>query len=119
MNTSWEALAILIAVRGWLADRGALTATVVSDFLAALGVVGALSSTEYGLNRVARELALDLALSRYRLGVVEHLRGVANVVPDALSRLSAPDPKPFPLACLACPRMLPPPRTPSWWRASG
>ena len=118
-NTSWEALAILIAVRGWLADRGAITATVVSDSLAALGVVGALSSTEFGLNRVARELALDLALSRYALNVVEHLPGVANVVPDALSRLSAPEPKPFPSACLACPRMLPPPRTPSWWRASG
>ena len=49
-----------------------------------------LSSKAANINVVARELALDLAKGNYSLGELEHIPGVTNVMPDALSRLWAP-----------------------------
>ncbi len=44
----------------------------------------------YGLNIVAREVALELADAAYRPLVAEHIHGVANTLADALSRVGDP-----------------------------
>jgi len=94
-NTTWEALAILVAIRLWLPDTHVL-ARVRSDSLSALRSMVRLSSSSPALNLIARELALDAVLGLYRIGVAVHIPGVSNKLPDDLSRMWAPSPHPFP-----------------------
>ena len=63
---------------------------VKGDSRAALGAIGKMRSPSSALNAVVRELALDLAQSSFQLGVLEHVAGVDNKVPDFLSRRSEP-----------------------------
>ena len=91
-NTLWEALALLVACRIWLprCKVQRLGVRVKSDNVGALRMLLNLSSKAANINVVARELALDLAKGNYSLGELEHIPGVTNVMPDALSRLWAP-----------------------------
>ena len=64
---------------------------------------------------VARELAWRTArLSwKYQVG---HLASEHNDVPDALSRLEAPSPKPFPAQALAGAKRIPAPSVQTIWK---
>ena len=91
-NTLWEALAILAAILAWSLQGHAIV-EVRSGSLAALGSMAKLSSSSPALSRVAAEFALDRALLALRVDIAVHIPGVANNLADALSRLSAPEPK--------------------------
>ena len=63
---------------------------------------------------VARELAWRKARGGWRLAT-GHLPAEANVRADALSRLRAPEPKPFPVALKGVPRRELEPMCQFWW----
>lgn len=94
-NTTWEALAILVAIRLWLPGICVL-ARVWSDSLSALRSMVKLCSRSPALNLIAREVALDAVLTLYSVGLAVHIPGVSNKLPDDLSRMWAPDPHSFP-----------------------
>ena len=61
-NTTWEALALLVACRIWLGDdstQAIVEARVRSDSLSALRSMAKMSSSAPGLNLIARELAIS------------------------------------------------------------
>ena len=88
-----EALAVLVALRTWFSSWRLQRAVLVvrSDSQAALGALGKLASPAPGVNAIAREVAIDLATSRYGVSIWEHLPGVQNEWADALSRLHQPE----------------------------
>eukprot|EP00972_Heterocapsa_arctica_P040350 5944765-Heterocapsa_arctica.AAC.1 len=49
-----------------------------------------MSSPAGAINAIAREVAIDVAASRYGVDVWTHIAGVDNVLADALSRLNDP-----------------------------
>ena len=89
---TWECLAVLAALRMWLAPHREVRVClrVRSDSTTALRLLLTLKASGAGPNFIGRELALDLALGSYRPDVGTHVPGVANVGPDALSRMMAP-----------------------------
>ena len=70
-----EALCLAVAVREWAEDwqdeRTVLLAR--SDAVAALGAINKLTSPTPAMNTIVREIALDLAESRYDLELVGHV----------------------------------------------
>ena len=92
-----------------------------SDSTAALAVVDKLRSKSPAMNRVARELAIDLTFSA--TGLVfrsPHVRGVVNEWSDALSRLAQPGSGarvPGPLRAVPETRL--PERGAAWWLVEG
>ena len=88
--------------------------------MAALYLIKDLKSTAPGLNIIARELALELGDASYRPDVLSHTPGLANGVPDHLSRLSLPEyaARAWPPALQGARQVHPAPRTPSWYLAS-
>ena len=80
-NTTWEALARLVAVRLWFRGTRVLV-RVKADSLSALRSVVQLTSN---LNLIARELVLDAVLGLYTVGRATHIPGVSNRLPDKLS----------------------------------
>ena len=62
-----------------------------SDNVSALSIAFQLEASGQGPGIFARELALIIGNSESRPEFVTHAPGVANVWPDALSRLSQPD----------------------------
>ena len=118
-NTHWELLAILTALRLWFTSQAHVRCEVQSDSMAAISAAIKLSSSSPGLNVMAREIALDLAEGTLEFGLFVHTPGVANIIPDALSRLHAPEPKPHPPVCAPALRSAVPPRNAGFWRASG
>ena len=48
------------------------------------------------LNAIAREIAFDAHQGRYEIQLAVHIPGIANRLPDELSRTWAPQPKPIP-----------------------
>ena len=116
-NTTWEALALLVAVRLWLPGSTVL-ARVRSDSLSALRSMVRLASRSPALNLIARELALDAVLGLYRVGIATHIPGVANNLPDDLSRMWAPCPHPFPLVLASVPEIQAPSRGREFWRTT-
>ena len=120
-NTTWEALALLVACRIWLGTESnqiAVEARVRSDSLSALRSMAKMSSSAPGLNLIARELALDSVLGLYTVGVAVHIPGVANKLPDALSRMWAPEPHQFPPELAGVPETPVPPRGGRFWRTA-
>ena len=96
-NTTWEAFALLVAIRLWLPDLPRLVACrVKSDNVGALRLLLSLVSSNTALATIAREIAMDMAENNYQLNELVHIKGVTNVFADALSRLYAPNPEPFP-----------------------
>jgi hypothetical protein len=96
-NTAWEALALLVALRLWLARcPRQLTMRVKSDNVGALRMLLKLTSQSSALAIIAREVALDIAGGNYQIGELVHVPRITNVAADALSRLWAPQPLSFP-----------------------
>ena len=121
--TTWEALVLLVAVRTWLPRFPGLRAEVRSDSLGALRLVAKMTSPAAPLMMIARELALDLAAGVYDLQVVTHVPGIANVTPDALSRLKengvpSAEAKPFPASLAGVPRAPIVERNALFWRSA-
>jgi hypothetical protein len=83
----FEALTLLVAARLWMASTAAKGCRIKADNLAALRLAVNLSSKSSNLNRIGMEISLDLALGKYVADVLEHIPGITNVEPDALSRL--------------------------------
>jgi hypothetical protein len=83
-----EAITLLVVCRLWGHKCGSATVRVKGDNLSSLRLAIKLSSPKRGLNRVAMELAMDLAMQRYDLRLLEHIYGISNTLPDALSRHS-------------------------------
>ena len=87
-----EALAILVAMRLWLPScekRINLTPVVRGDNMTALTLVLKMRPSTPELAIVARELALCLSSYSF-LPAVYHTPGIANVIPDLLSRINDP-----------------------------
>ena len=116
-NTTWEALALLIAIRLWLPGTN-VKAHVRSDSLSALRSMVKLTSTSTALNAIARELALDAVVGLYSIGLAVHIPGVSNSLPDDLSRMWAPEPHAFPPALAGVPESSPPARDRGFWRTA-
>ena len=116
-NTTWEALALLIAIRLRLPGTS-VRAHVRSDSLSALRSMVKLTSTSQALNVIARELALDAVLGLYSIGLAVHIPGVSNTLPDDLSRMWAPEPHPFPASLAGVPESAPPLRNRMFWRTA-
>eukprot|EP00971_Amphidinium_carterae_P319005 6341080-Amphidinium_carterae.1 len=88
----WEGLALLVAVRLW-SDRllhPDAQWLVKSDSISTLVLAAKLTSRGIGLRMIAQELALDLAEASNFPLEAQHIPGIDNVAPDALSRQCAP-----------------------------
>ena len=110
-NTTWEALAVLVAIRLWRNKRH-LSASLLlkSDSLGTLSAMRKQSARSPGLSLILAELALEEAELANGFTDLEHIPGVSNVWPDALSRLSAPEPNTIPPELRGATRRTPPPR---------
>ena len=116
-NTTWEALALLVAIRMWLPGTS-VSARVRSDSLSGLRSMVKLSSSSKALNFIARELALDAVQRLYTVGVAVHIPGVSNKLPDDLSRMWAPTPHQFPDELQGVPEHTAPPRDRHFWKSA-
>ena len=115
-NTTWEALAILIALRAWrLPEHVGASLEVRSDSMASIQVLFKLASSSPPLNLIAREVALDSAELSAPLDLLTHIPGVSNIIPDHLSRLAAPVPHQVPQCLALVPRTAIQRRTDSFW----
>jgi hypothetical protein len=118
-TTVWEALALLIAAKLWMQTTdSSFVLRVKSDSLGALRAAMKLSSPSPHLNCIAREFAVLIATRQVDLSLLEHIPGVTNEIPDALSRLKAPAPKQFPACLMAVPQDVSPPRDGAFWLVS-
>ena len=73
-------------------------------------------SSDPRVNAIIREVSLDMAEGKYKVGVLEHLPGRANVLAYALSRLSQPGHlKGLPGERRKVRRDFPASRVASWW----
>ena len=93
--------------------------TVPSDSKAALGMAVRRASPRAVTNAIGREIAFDMAVGDYRLELLDHTPGVANVSPDRLSRLFAPgaDSRREPVALAGVREVPVPARDGTWWRS--
>ena len=111
---------MLIALRTW-APRWCgrrFSLRVRSDSVSALSMLLKCRSAGEGTNLIACELALDLAKSMYRPDICQHIPGVANKLPDALSRVHQPTGGgDWPPALKHVPRARPPARDQQWYRS--
>ena len=64
---------------------------VRSDSKAALGALSKIASPSVPVNKVAREVGVDVAWSRYGVEVWTHVPGKMNLWADDLSRLHQPN----------------------------
>ena len=77
-----------------------------------------MASRSTALNAIAREVALDTATGQYTIEVATHIPGIANKLPDDLSRLWAPEPHDFPTELRGIPESPASPRDPTFWRTA-
>ena len=87
-TTTWEALAVLVAVRAWrsLWPQGRRLA-LRSDSLSTLNALTKMASPSKGLNLILQEIALEEAGQVWGFESLTHIPGMANTWADALSRL--------------------------------
>ena len=87
-----EALAALVALRAWKTHwvNSRATVRVRSDSVSALVLTLKLKTRGKGPGIMAKGIALDTAPAQYLPHVAEHIPGVHNIVPDALSRKFQP-----------------------------
>ena len=118
-QTTWEALALLVAVRAWRLDsHSGVKVALQSDSLSALSAAAKMSSSSGAIRKVLCELALDHAELDSGLASLIHIPGLANKWPDALSRLWEPRPQKFPYELESIPRTHVQLRTvDSFWRS--
>ena len=121
-QTVLEALAILVALRAWARHWTTAKARVHvrSDSQAALGALSKMASPTPAVNLIAREVSVDVTRSDYGLEAISfgHVAGVLNEWADALSRLTAPEPKTVPAVLEAFPPEELKERDAAWWRTS-
>ena len=95
----WELLAIVVALRAW---KHLLTFTGVfrirADSMVALAALHKNSSSAAALNKLLLLLSLHEVDLVGGLRFLEHVPGAANILPDLLSRLSAPGSEGLPSA---------------------
>jgi len=115
-TTLWEALAVLVAIKLWRQGHAGLRVALRSDSLATLCVLAKGSSRNAGISLVAAELALEQAEFSVGLETLTHIPGISNVLPDALSRLWAPEPCQVPSELDAVERTQVPRRHARFWR---
>jgi hypothetical protein len=88
---TWEAFIILIAVRTWATCLRHERVRIRSDSECALFALNKERSPSTALNKVAREMALDLCLMNYSVDLeFVHLPALMNEWADCLSRLFQP-----------------------------
>jgi hypothetical protein len=85
-----EALALLVAVRLWANESVGMTLAIRTDNAGCAAVISKLRSSNPSLNRIATELALDMIEQDFMPMVIDHIAGVTNIEPDALSRIFQP-----------------------------
>ena len=86
----------------------------------ALAATSKLKSRAPGILKVLLEAALDLSLGRYEVSTFVHIPGVTNIEADALSRLTALEPKPFPASLVHVPEARPADhRAEAFWLVKG
>jgi hypothetical protein len=95
-TTTWEAMAVLVAVRVLRPRSGRVRIRLRSDSLSTLFAVSSMKAKAPGLSLIMAELALERAELEVDISECVHIPGVANTIADALSRLSAPDAKRLP-----------------------
>ena len=115
------ALRLFAALAAWTGPGcRSVHLAVKSDSKAALGAAIALSSPSEALNAVGREIAFDAAVGDYQAHVFEHVPGIANKVPDWLSRVRRPPEQgklgPRPLVLDEAESLSAPTRNAAWWR---
>ncbi len=118
----WEALAVVVAARTWKfkwSQSAHAELAVKSDSLAALNAARRLSSHDPNLNCVMQELALVVAVHGLRVSLIEHVPGLANVLPDALSRKYQSHHWQLPTQLRGIKERVVSWRPRSWWQASG
>jgi hypothetical protein len=119
-QTTWEALAILVAVRLWLRENhDGIRIEIRSDSLSALSAAGKASSGSKSVRTILCELALDEADLVGGSCWLTHIPGKANKWPDALSRLHAPTKSSIPIELLTIERTPVVTRDQSFWRSIG
>ena len=121
-QATFEALAVLVAIRTWLPlwRDHPTTVVVQSDSMAALGAAAKAGSGVPQMNLVIREMALDMAEGNYQVDLFGHVPGELNSWADALSRLLDPTKEvAIPDELLQVSRTEVAPRTTSWWRSAG
>ena len=115
-----EALCALVALRAWSQHwrNQRLQIRVQSDSISALVLAVRLKTSGRASGIIARDMALDLAESNFMPLIAEHVPGVANLVPDLLSRRFQPG-KDFvlPSALTHIPECRLPPRTAAFFRS--
>ena len=117
--TTWELLAVVVAIRLWRAKSHiALQVSVRSDSLGALKAIAKRASGAPGLSLLLQELALDEAEFATTVANLTHIPGFSNTWADALSRLFAPEPAAVPSALTGVPRTPAPPRGARWYLTS-
>ena len=116
-NTTWEGLALVVALRLWGRCSEGWRIGLRSDSLGALLAVSQLRARAPGLSLVVGEIALMIAEWGLCLGSAVHIPGSANALADALSRLRAPEPAVFPVALQGIPEAVAPPRPREFWQA--
>eukprot|EP00971_Amphidinium_carterae_P125058 2477746-Amphidinium_carterae.1 len=114
-TTTWELLAILVALRSWAKAGTHTRVAVKSDSLSACRAFLKTTYKSPLLAPIARELAIDMALQCYQITEVVHIPGVSNTVADALSRLHAPEPKRLPDAVKGLPQSSVQTRDENFW----
>jgi hypothetical protein len=118
--THWEALAILVALRCWRQGQDAsIMFQMRSDSLSAFSSILKAFSRSANLNNIVAEILLDGAELYNAISATVHIPGIANIQPDALSRLPAPAPCEFPPAFLRIHRESLRPRDSSFWLTPG
>ena len=96
-QTTWELLAIVVALRAWsprLHHAGVFR--LRSDSMAALAAMFRNASPAGPLNKLLLMVSLHNVDLAGGLQWLEHVPGVANVLPDHLSRMAAPQGEPLP-----------------------
>ena len=118
-TTTWEALAILVALRSWrpFFPKGNRFA-IRSDSLGALSSIAKSASPSKGLSLILQEIALDEAGQTWGFESLTHIPGVSNTLADPLSRLHAPSAKSVPQILSTVPRTTVDRRIGVWWLTS-
>jgi hypothetical protein len=114
-TTTWEALAILVAVRAWRTEFKCCRFSIRSDSLGALSSIAKMASPSKGLALILREFALDESGQTWGFDTLTHIPGVSNVLADPLSRLSAPNAKQIPEVLSTVSRTHVPLRVGAWY----
>ncbi len=113
---------MVVAARAWRHYWSQSTYTcleVKSDSLAALGAARRLASPDPKLNAVMQELSLQVAMHGLNIGLISHTPGLANKLPDALSRQFCEPNWQTPLELHGIWQQPVQPRLQSWWIARG